>query len=77
MKHTVRKAIRPIFSTSVDPSEYDIDAQMERMVKLANRDAACFVEMDVGKVWGLYQAWKRLANAEHHARPEAKRKDVA
>ena len=62
MKRIVRKEIRPIFSTTVDPSEYDIDAQMERMVKLANRDAACFVEMDVGKVWGLYQEWKRLAN---------------
>ena len=63
VKRIVSKEIRPIFSTTVDPSEYDIDAQMERMVKLANKDAACFVDMDVGKVWGLYQAWKRLVNA--------------
>ena len=65
MKRIVRKEIRPIFSTTVDPSEYDIDSQMESMVKLANRDAAFFVEMDVGKVWGLYQAWKRLANVRN------------
>lgn len=59
MKAIVRKEIRPIFSTTIDPSEYNIDAQMESMVKRANRDRACFVEMDVGKIWGLYQAWKR------------------
>jgi hypothetical protein len=59
VKAIVRKEIRPIFSTTIDPSEYNIDAQMESMVKRANRDRACFVEMDVGKIWGLYQAWKR------------------
>ena len=56
----VEREVRPIFSTTVDPSEYDIDAQMKRMVKLANENRESFTEMDVGKMWGLYQAWKRL-----------------
>jgi hypothetical protein len=53
-----------MFSTTVDPSEYDIDEQMERMVKQSNKNRECFTEMDVGKVWGLYLAWKRLLTAE-------------
>ena len=63
MKRIVRKEIRPIFSSTVDPSEYDIKEQMERMVKLANKNKECFCEMDVGKIWGLYLAWKCLANS--------------
>lgn len=54
--------IRPMFSTTVDPSEYDIDADMERMVNLANKNRECYSPMDVGKVWGLYLAWKKVRN---------------
>jgi len=63
-RHAVKKQIHPMFSTTVDPSEYDIDEQMERMVKQSNKNRECFTEMDVGKVWGLYLAWKRLLTAE-------------
>jgi DnaJ-class molecular chaperone len=65
MKRLVRKEIRPIFSSTVDPSEYDIKGQMERMVQLANKNHECFCEMDVGKLWGLYLAWDRLANTQN------------
>jgi hypothetical protein len=63
VKKSVSKEIRPIFSSTVDPSEYDIKGQMERMVQLANKNHKCFCEMDVGKIWGLYLAWDRLANS--------------
>jgi hypothetical protein len=57
-----QKPIRPMFSTTIDPSEYGIKTQMEDMVKSANKHKKCFIEMDVGKIWGLYQAWDRLTN---------------
>jgi hypothetical protein len=60
-----RKEIHPIFSTTVDPSEYDIDGQMRRMVRLANKNNESYTEMDIGKVWGLYLAWKRMASSVH------------
>ena len=56
----LKNVIRPLFSTTVDPSEYDIDADMERMVILANKNRECYSHMDVGKIWGLYQAWKKV-----------------
>lgn len=62
MSSHVRKEIRPMWTTVVDPSEYDIDEQIEDMVKVANKSKECYTCMDVGKVFGLYQAWKRLAN---------------
>lgn len=52
------KIIRPIWITTVSPSEYAIDEQMKRMVTLANKNKQCFCDMDVGKVWGLYEEWK-------------------
>lgn len=61
-----KKEINPLYTTVVDPSEYDIEGQMVRMVKLANRDREGFVDMDVGKVWGLYLAWKELKEQVKH-----------
>ena len=43
----MKKQIRPMFSTTVDPSEYDIDEQMERMVKQSNKNRECFTEMEL------------------------------
>jgi len=54
------KEIRPMWTTTVDPSEYDIDADMERMVNLSNELKEVYTPMDVGKIWGLYKAWKKL-----------------
>ncbi|MFA5379865.1 MAG: hypothetical protein WC455_29165 [Dehalococcoidia bacterium] len=51
----------PRFTTTVDPSEYDVHAQAEEVVRMANREKACFLPIDVGKFYGLYLAWKRLA----------------
>ena len=61
-----KEELRPMWTTTVDPSEYDIDEQMRRMVKLSNRNEAFFLEMDVGQVWGLYQAWKRLRDGQNN-----------
>ena len=55
--------LRPEWTTVVDPSEYDIEKQMRRMVRLANQKKEQFTSMDVGKVIGLYLAWKELKNA--------------
>ena len=60
----MKREIRPMFSTTVNPLEYDIDGQMERMVKLSNKNRLGFIEMDVGKTWGLYLDWKRLSKME-------------
>lgn len=49
-----------MWTTTVDPSEYNIDEQMEDMVKVANKEKTYELMIDVGKVWGLYQAWKTL-----------------
>ena len=45
--------IRPQFSTTVEPSEYDIQEQMEQFVVLANEEKAFYFPADVGKIWGL------------------------
>ena len=52
------KDIRPMWSTTVDPSEYDIDGQMEDFVKAANKAKECYYGIDVGKLWGLYKSFK-------------------
>ncbi len=56
----MKQILRPHFSTVVDPSEYDIEYQMNFMVRMANKNKECFTEMDVGKIVGLYDAWKNM-----------------
>ena len=54
--------LRPMWSTTVDPSEYDVDGQMEDFVKAANKAKECYYGIDVGKLWGLYKAYKSQAD---------------
>jgi hypothetical protein len=56
----MKKQLRPLYCTTVLPDEYDIESDMREMVRQANRKGACYVLMDVGKVWGLYRTWKAL-----------------
>ena len=56
----IKKEIRPEWTTTVFPEEYDYVEQFTRMVKLANKNKEFFCEMDVGKVWGLILTVKRL-----------------
>ena len=74
---------RPMWSTTVDPSEYDVDGQMEDFVKAANKAKECYYGIDVGKLWGLYKAFKsqsdelatlraQLAEAREALQPFAK-----
>ena len=51
---------RLLQTTIVSPEEYDIEKQMADTVKLANKEMEAFVPVDVGKLIGLYQAWKQL-----------------
>ncbi len=55
-----KKPIRPIWTTTVDPSEYDYVAQFTQTVKWANKNKELYPPTDVGKVWGLVQAYQRL-----------------
>ena len=52
--------LRPKWMTVVDPSEYDVDKDMKQMVQLHNKSMELYLPMDVGKIWGLYLAWKKL-----------------
>jgi len=54
--------LRPMWSTTVHPSEYDIDEQMRDFVKAANKAKECYYGIDVGKLWGLYTAYKEQAD---------------
>jgi hypothetical protein len=55
-----KKPLRPIWTTTVDPSEYDYVAQFTQTVKWANKNKELYPPTDVGKVWGLVQAYQRL-----------------
>jgi len=46
--------------TVVDPSEYDIEKQMQQLVRDHNRTKEMWMPVDVGKVVGLYMAWREL-----------------
>lgn len=70
----MNKNLRPLWSTIVDPSEYDFDKQMEDWLKDANADQADFHGIDVGKMWGLYLSWKE--QQERIAKMEAMLKQI-
>jgi hypothetical protein len=54
------------YTTIVDPSEYDIEKDIEGAIDLANKgqghpDAPhLFIPFDIGKIVGLYKAYKEL-----------------
>lgn len=55
------KALPRLQSTTVVfPSEYDLDAQLRRTIKQSNITMDAFPKMDIGKIVGLYIAYKRL-----------------
>ena len=54
------KPLRPLWTTTCYPNEYDYYGQFSRMLKMANKNGEAFCEMDVGKVWGLVEAYKNL-----------------
>jgi hypothetical protein len=70
-----KKEVRPLWTTTVDPSEYDYVAQFTQTVKWANRDKACFIDMDIGKVWGLVEAYRRLERENAELREDKERLD--
>lgn len=52
--------------TVVGPDEYDLDKQIDEIIKIANKEHAKpnsdnpYLPIDVGKFVGLYLAWKEL-----------------
>jgi len=53
-----KDALRLDHGQIVSPSEYDIEGQMQEMVKLANKAPWNYVPLNLEKVVGLYLAWK-------------------
>ena len=56
----MKDPLQPMWTTIVDPSEYDIESDMRRMIKLSNKYKECYTSMDIGKIIGLYLSWKEL-----------------
>ena len=53
--------LHPEWTTVVSPDEYDIEAQMRKAVRYHNKeDHTAWVPMDIGKVIGLYLAYKSM-----------------
>lgn len=55
-----KKEIRPFWTTTVDPSEYNYRKQFSEAVKIANKQKEVFSPLDIGKVWGLVESHARL-----------------
>ena len=55
-----KKEVTPMWTTVVDPGEYDYVGDFESMVNISNKKEQCYCDMDVGKVWGLVLAYKKL-----------------
>lgn len=62
--------------TVVDPSEYDIEDDMKEMVKLANERKTLYILLDVGKILGLYLAYKELKEDIKDRLTEEKNKGI-
>lgn len=52
---------RKMFTTIVDPSEYDLDADMIAAMKLSIKEKSPYILMDIGKMVGLWKAYRGLA----------------
>jgi hypothetical protein len=59
-ENPVKDKFRLKWMTVVDPSEYDIEKQMQQLVRNHNQTKEMWMPTDVGKVIGLYLAWKEL-----------------
>ena len=60
MKNSKRNPFSLEWSTIVPPTDYNIEADMQQAVRLANSQALLYVPMDIGKIIGLYEDWKRV-----------------
>lgn len=55
-----KKELRLLYTTVVYPDEYNIEEQMVETIKLSNEEKSCYLSMDVGKMIGLWKAYKEL-----------------
>lgn len=69
------KLHRNMFTTIVDPSEYDLDSDMIEAMKLSIKEKSPYILMDIGKMVGLWQAYKDLP--VHKDKHEAQSDTVA
>jgi hypothetical protein len=60
-----KKELRLLYTTVVHPNEYDIDKDMEEVIKLSNKTKDYLLLMDVGKVIGLWKAYKELLESKY------------
>ena len=49
-----------MFATVVHPFEYDIDKDMIEAIKLSIKEQSPYILMDIGKMVGLWEAYKEL-----------------
>ncbi len=56
---------RLLSTTIVFPNEYDLDAQIRESIKESNTALNPYMPMDIGKVVGLYIAYKKLQEASN------------
>jgi hypothetical protein len=67
-----KDTLYPLATTIVDPSEYNIEEMMIRMVKRSNTNMECYTAMDIGKIIGLYIDWKYQKDIIEDQRDELK-----
>jgi hypothetical protein len=65
MKEIISKSVKnrlkhSMYTTIVHPSEYDIDGDMIEAIKLSIREKSSYILMDIGKMVGLWEAYKEL-----------------
>jgi hypothetical protein len=51
-------------TTVVRPNEYDIDKEINQLISVANKANDWTVNFDIGKLVGLYLAWKDATNEQ-------------
>lgn len=52
--------IQRMFTTVVSPEEYDLDTDMLNAMKLSIKEKSQYILMDIGKMVGLWQAFREL-----------------
>lgn len=67
---TKKNPLLPKYCTIVSPNEYPIEEQMKSAVNICNKEKTYMVEMDIGKVIGLYLDWKKLKEEKKENKDE-------
>ncbi len=64
MKNKIIDPFKPLYVNIIKPSEYDLEKDIKRAVKLANQNKESYIMFDIGKLVGLYNAYKECVEDE-------------